>query len=226
MVVMGEVTLGEPGGMCSVVGGSQLHSSGGGVRPRRPLAVGPAAAPVQLVWCRVIRCVEALRGELQHDVPLRRLLRGPPVGSALLPVEGDLMAPSPAVVGEEAENGVLLRVLHALHVCSHVGDIDGVLFLPFLCGGAWRWGAGGVPVEPRPRDVGHVVLEGSLVLGGALAGFEGGLVAPQGVGQVCPAARLRGGGHGGAFCGPGWPGSAGLLVAGSGIKQISVLKVL
>ena len=50
------------------------------------------------------------------------------------------MAPSSAVVGEEAEDGVLLWVLHALHVRRHVGDVDGVLFLPFLCGGAWRWG--------------------------------------------------------------------------------------
>ena len=84
------------------------------------------------------------------------------------------MAPSPAVVGEEAEDGVLLRVLHAFHVCRHVRDVDGVIVLPFLCGGAWRGGGGGVPVEPRPRDVGQVVLEGRPVLGGAFAGFLGG----------------------------------------------------
>ena len=29
----------------------------------------------------------------------------------------------------------------------------------FLCGGAWRGGGRGVPVESRPRDVGQVVLE-------------------------------------------------------------------
>ena len=86
--------------------------------------------------------VEALEGELEDDVQLRRLFRGPLVGSALRPVEGDLMAPSPAVVGEEAEDGVLLRVLHALHVRRHVSDVDGVLFLPLLW---WmRWGGGGL----------------------------------------------------------------------------------
>ena len=56
--------------------------------------------------------VDALGGELEGNVGLRRLLRGPLVGSALRPVEGDLVASSPAVVGEEAEDGVLLRVLH------------------------------------------------------------------------------------------------------------------
>ena len=70
-------------------------------------------------------------------------------GPVLRSVEGDLVAPSPAVVGEEAEDGVLLRVLHAFHVCRHVGDVDGVLVLPFLCGGAWRgggrWCTRGVP---------------------------------------------------------------------------------
>ena len=103
--------------------------------------------------------VEALGGELEDDVPLRRLLWGPLVGPVLRSVEGDLVAPSPAVVGEESEDGVLLRVLHAFHVCRHVGDVDGVLVLPFLCGGAWRGGGGGVPVESRPRDVGQVALE-------------------------------------------------------------------
>ena len=45
-------------------------------------------------------------------------------------------------------------------------------------------GGGGVPVESRPRDVGQVMLEGRPVLGGPVAGFLGGVVAPQGVGQV------------------------------------------
>ena len=103
--------------------------------------------------------VEALGGELEDDVPLRCLLWGPLVGPVLRSVEGDLVAPSPAVVGEEAEDGTLLRVLHAFHVCRHVGDVDSVLVLPFLCGGAWRGGGGGVPVESRPRDVGQVALE-------------------------------------------------------------------
>ena len=79
--------------------------------------------------------VEALGGELEDDVPLRRLLWGPLVGSVLRSVEGDLVALPPAVVGEEAEDGVLLRVLHAFHVCRHVGDVDGVLVLQSLCGG-------------------------------------------------------------------------------------------
>ena len=47
-------------------------------------------------------------------------------------------------------------------------------------------------MEPRPRDVGQVVLEGRPVLGGALAGFVGGVVPPQCVGQVCPGRPLAG----------------------------------
>ena len=166
--------------------------------------------------------VQALGGELEDDVPLRRLLWGLLVGPVLRSVEGDLVAPSPAVVGEEAEDGVLLQVLHAFHVCRHVGDVDGVLVLPFLCGGAWRGAGGGVPLESRPRDVGQVVLEGRPVLGGPFAGFVGGVVAPQGVGQVRPGRPLagEGGGCGGALCGLG---SVGLLAAGSssgGVRSI------
>ena len=142
--------------------------------------------------------LEALGGEFEDDVPLRRLLCGPLVGSVLRWVEIDLVAPLPAVVGEEAEDGVLLRVLHAFHVYRHVGAVDGVLVLPFLCGGAWRRGGGGVAVETRPRDVGQVVLGGRPVLGGPFAGFVGGVVAPQGVGQVRPGRPLAGGGGGGA----------------------------
>ena len=86
--------------------------------------------------------VEALRGELEDDVPLRRLLWGPLVGSVLRLVRGDLVAPSVAVVGEEAEDGVLLRVPHAFHVRRHVGDADGTrpLILVWGClerGGRW-----------------------------------------------------------------------------------------
>ena len=55
-------------------------------------------------------------------------------------------------------------------------------------------GGGGVPVESRPRDVGQVVLEGHPVLGGPVAGFVGGVVAPQDVGQVRPGRPLSGGG--------------------------------
>ena len=82
-------------------------------------------------------------------------------------------------------------------------------------------GGGGVPVESRPRDVGQVVLEGRPVLGGAVAGFVGGVVAPQGVGQVRPGRPLAGGGgRGGALCGLG---SAGPLAVGSssgGVRSI------
>ena len=155
--------------------------------------------------------------------------RGPPVGSVLPLVEGDLVAPSPALVGEEAEDGVLLRVLHALHVRCHVGDVDGVLFLTFLCGGAWRGGGGGVPVEPLPRDVGQVVLEGRLVLGGALAGFLHGVVAPQGVGQVCPGRLLAGRGLRGGIMRAGVRGVAccGLeLRRGEVHMRLCVLRVL
>ena len=52
-----------------------------------------------------------------------------------------------------------------------------------------------------------------MVLGGPVAGFVGGVVAPQGVGQVRP-------GRGGALCGLG---SAGALAVGSssgGVRSI------
>ena len=117
------------------------------------------------------------------------------------------MASSLAVVGEEAEEGVLLRVLHAFRVRRHVRDIDGVLLRPFLFGGTWRGGGGAVPVQPLPRDVGQVALEGRPVLGRVLAGFMGGLVvsglvAPQAVGQMCPRCPITGWGlQGGHFAG-------------------------
>ena len=70
-------------------------------------------------------------------------------------------------------------------------------------------GGGGVPVESRPRDVGQVVLEGRPVLGRPFAGFAGGVVAPQGVGQVRPGRPLAGGGGGGGvLCELGSAGSA------------------
>ena len=157
--------------------------------------------------------VEALGGELEDDVPLRRLLQGPLVGSVLQPVEGDLVAPSPAVVGEEAEDGVLLRLLHAFHVSHHVGDVDGILFLPFLCRDAWRGEGGGVPVEPWPCDVGQVVLKGRPILrrGPCWLRWWGGGAAGRWTG-VSRAPAGGGGGCGGAFCGPE---SAGSLAAGS-----------
>ena len=69
-------------------------------------------------------------------------------------------------------------------------------------------GGGGVPMEPRPRDVGQVVLEGRPVLGGAFAGFVGGVVAPQGVGQVCPGRPLKEGGPWGGIMRAGVRGVA------------------
>ena len=64
-------------------------------------------------------------------------------------------------------------------------------------------GGGGVPVESRPLDVGQVVLEGRPVLGRPVAGFVGGVVAPQGVGQVRPGRPLAGGGGAGGHY-AGW----------------------
>ena len=163
--------------------------------------------------------VEALGGELEDDVP-RRLLWGPLVGPVLRSVEGDLVARSPAVVGEEAEDGVLLRVLHAFHVCRHVGDVDGVLVLPFLCGGAWRGGGGGVPVESRPPDVGQVVLEDARYSAGPLLASWVGWWRRRALDRCVQGALSRGGGRGGALCGLG---SAGPLAVGSssgGVRSI------
>ena len=114
--------------------------------------------------------------EQEDYAQFRPLLRRLLVGFALWPVEGDLPAPSPAVVGDKPEDAVLFRILHVLHVRCHVHDIDGLLLLPFLCGGARR-GGGRVPVESLPCDVGQVALEGCLVLIQALAGLVGRVVA-------------------------------------------------
>ena len=54
--------------------------------------------------------VRALGIELENYTVRCLLLRVSVVGFTLWPVEGDLMAPSPAVVVEEAEDGVLFRV--------------------------------------------------------------------------------------------------------------------
>ena len=188
MVVVEEVTLGES--MWRVFGGGR-----GGV----PIAVfrGPCARVVLLalghrrrlcIGCGVGQAsvrddIGALGGELEDDAPFCRLLWGPLLGFALWPLEGDLLAPSPAVVGVVAEDCVLLRVLDAFYVRRPICDVSGVLLLPFLSGGAWR-GGGCVPEESFPRDVGQVMLGGRPVLNGALAGLKGGVVAPQGVGQV------------------------------------------
>ena len=98
-------------------------------------------------------------------------------GFTLWPVEGDLVAPLPAVAGKEAEDDVLVWVFHVVHVRRHVHDVDSVLLLPFLCGCARR-GGGLVHSVPLPCDVGQVVLEGCSVLVGALAGLLGQVVAP------------------------------------------------
>ena len=68
--------------------------------------------------------VAAFGGELEDYASLRLLLWGQLVKFALWPVEGALVVPSPAVVGEEAEHGVLLRVFHILHVRRHVHSYD------------------------------------------------------------------------------------------------------
>ena len=154
-------------------------------------------------------------GELHDYAPFRLLLRGPLVGFALWPVEGDLVAPSPAVVRGEAEDGVLFRVLHVLHVRRHVCDVNGVLLLPFLCRGARR-GGGRVPVESLPCDVWQVALEGCPLLVGALAGLLGGWWRRRALNRCAQSARSRGGGCWGMFCGePAWSGSAGSFANGS-----------
>ena len=166
--------------------------------------------------------VEALGGELEDDVSLRRLLWGPLVGPVLRSVEGDLVAPSPAVVGEEAEDGVLLRVLHAFHVCRHVGDVDGVLVLPFLCGGAWRGGGGGVVYSwsPGPVTSGRSCSSDARYSAGPLLASWVGWWRRRALDRCVLGALSRGGGRGGALCGLG---SAGPLAVGSscgGVRSI------
>ena len=81
-------------------------------------------------------------------------------------------------------------------------------------------GGGGVPVEPRPRDVGQVVLEGPPVLGGPLLASWVGWWRRRALDRCVQGARSRGGGGGGALCGLG---SAGPLAAGSssgGLRSI------
>ena len=121
--------------------------------------------------------VGAFRAEVEDYAPFCLLLWGPMVGFALWPVEGGLIASSPAVVHEEAEDGVSIRVSHVLHICPHVDGIDAVLLLPFLRAAARR-GNERVPVQPLPCDVRQVALEGCPVLFRALAGLKGGSVAP------------------------------------------------
>ena len=90
-------------------------------------------------------------------------------------------------------------------------------------------GGGGVPVESRPRDVGQVVLEGRPVLGGPVTGLVGGVVAPQGVGQVRPGRPLAGGGARGGIMRAGVRGAAccGLeLRRGEVHMMLRVLRVL
>ena len=86
------------------------------------------------------------------------------------------------------------------------------------CGeGAQRWQVGGVPVGPRPRDVRQVELEGRQVLDGALAGFVAGMVALQGVGQVCPGRPLAGWGSWEGILRAGLAGVRGVACCGLGL---------
>ena len=88
-------------------------------------------------------------------------------------------------------------------------------------GGAWGGGGGGVPVERLPRDVGRVTLEECPILGGALASFVSGVVAPQGVGQVRPGCPFAGWGPQGALCRESArSGSAGSFGMGSGLGGV------
>ena len=73
-------------------------------------------------------------------------------------------------------------------------------------------------MEPLPLDVGQVVLQGRPVLGGVLAGFVGGVVMPQGVGQVRPGRPLAGRGlRGGMLWGGGVAGVRRIACCGLGI---------
>ena len=103
MVVVGEVTFGEPvqyafGGGC---GGVPITFLRGGCVCVVLLGLGQwqrLCIGCGVEYSAVREDVEALGGELEDDVPLRCLLWGPLVGPVLRSVEGDLVAPSPAVV--------------------------------------------------------------------------------------------------------------------------------
>ena len=113
MVVVWEVTLRElmrhvfSGGH----GGVQIAVFCGGCA--RVILLGLGQMRRLCIGCGVRQSavredIGALGGELEDSAPFSRLLWGPLVGFALWLVEGDLVAPSPAVVGKEAEDGVLL----------------------------------------------------------------------------------------------------------------------
>ena len=75
------------------------------------------------------------------------------------------------------------------------------------------WGGGGVPVEPRPRDVGQVVLEGYPVLSRGpcwLRGWGGGAAGRWTGVSTAPARGM--GAAGGHFAGRGGRGPRGRLL--------------
>ena len=77
------------------------------------------------------------------------------------------------------------------------------------------------PWSPGPVTSDRSCSRDARYSAGPFAGFMGGVVAPQGVGQVRPGRPLAGGGgRGGALCGLG---SAGPLAAGpssGGVRSI------
>ena len=212
-------------GMCQVAagGGGQSWSSeercvlvvflllGQGQRLCHGRSVGQSA---------VCEDVGALAVELEDDAPFRLLLRGPLLGFSLWPVEGDVAAPSRAVVGEEAEDGVLFQVVYVLHVCCHVGDTDSVLLPSFL--GVPRGAVAVYPLSPcrvtsdrsPSRDARYVV--------GPLLPSQVGWWRRRALERFSQGACCRGRGCGRALCGePARLGSAGpfewaLVLAGFG----------
>ena len=126
------------------------------------------------------------------------------MGFALWPVDGDLLAPCRAVVGEEAEDGVLLRVLYSYHVHRHVCDVDGVLLLPFLCGGAWT-GVVVYPWSPCPMMLCRLRLRDARYSLGPLLALWVGWWRCRAFDNCVQGARSRAGGRGGGGRSAGSP---------------------
>ena len=84
-------------------------------------------------------------------------------------------------------------------------------------------GEGGVvvyPWSPGPVTSGRLCSRGAWYSAGSLLASWVGWWRRRALDRCVQGARPRGGGCGGAFCGPGWPGSAGSLVAGSGSGRV------
>ena len=83
----------------------------------------------------------------------------------------------------------------------------------------WAPGDGGVVVYPwsaSPVTSGRSLSRDARYSAGPLLASRMGCWHRRAFDRCVQGARSRGGGRGGAFCRPGWPGSTGSLVAGSG----------